>query len=536
MPPFRYDAPDTRSANSIAALMARQGDIEAQRAQASGQAWAGAAQAIGQAVSGTIAQATDPRRRLEQQAVTQGQELRAGQQRLDQVTAPYAPNGPQPEGAGPAAAQHPYLDAQGLYDIPKLTQALSASGLTHLAPELLKGAESINESILKHQDYEQKAAQQQTILFGDMADGVTKMVKAGMPFDQALDLAAAPGLATKRFDPQQFAQVKAQLLRLPTDQQQAALGQLMDAAAKLSPEKDLWKDAQRLDRYNRVTATNAVQELEKATFGIPQPDGSVKNVEGTFNKKTGEYAYQGQVVPNAVKDATPPPTTEAGLDAEFQKLEEKRLSGTTLTAAERAKWSAFKNRKTLGAVTNFNLNAGKVSDARLDKSYSDANRQLTTIRSPLDAQAERMGRLIESVNQKTPQADALIAPELLTVMAGGQGSGLRMNEAEISRIVGGRSNMESLKAALNKWQVDPTKALSITDAQRVQIRDLIAAVQKRTSEKLDAINTASESLIDAGDVESHRRIISDLRKKLDTVNMAGASTTGVNKDPLGLFK
>jgi hypothetical protein len=61
----------------------------------------------------------------------------------------------------------------------------------------------------------------------------------------------------------------------------------------------------------------------------------------------------------------------------------------------------------------------------------------------------RFGRLRDTLNQKSPQADALVAPELLTVIAGGQGSGLRMNEAEIARSVGGRSHLEDLKAALN---------------------------------------------------------------------------------------
>ena len=45
-------------------------------------------------------------------------------------------------------------------------------------------------------------------------------------------------------------------------------------------------------------------------------------------------------------------------------------------------------------------------------------------------------------------------------MAGGQGNGLRMNEAEISRIVGGRTNWESFKAKLGAWQ-SPRKLQSL---------------------------------------------------------------------------
>ncbi len=87
---------------------------------------------------------------------------------------------------------------------------------------------------------------------------------------------------------------------------------------------------------------------------------------------------------------------------------------------------------------------------RLDRSYQFNSTQLDKLAKPIEDQASRLERLQTTINQQTPQADALLAPELLTVMAGGQGSGLRMNEAEIPRVVGGRSNFESLKAALNK--------------------------------------------------------------------------------------
>lgn len=169
----------------------------------------------------------------------------------------------------------------------------------------------------------------------------------------------------------------------------------------------------------------------------------------------------------------------------------------------------------------------KDETGRLDRSYTQGNSALESIRKPIADQMDRFARLSETVNQSTPQADALIAPELLTVMAGGAGSGLRMNEAEISRIIGGRSNIEGLKAALNKWQLDPTKALSVTPAQRQQIRDLMGAVKQRTDAKLALVNAASQALIDAPDVETQRRIIADVRKKLDEVGNGAKASGGI---------
>jgi hypothetical protein len=127
---------------------------------------------------------------------------------------------------------------------------------------------------------------------------------------------------------------------------------------------------------------------------------------------------------------------------------------------------------------------------------------------------------VETINQNSPQADALIAPELLTVMAGGQGSGMRMNEAEIARIIGGRSKWESLKSSINQWSADPTKANSILPEQRNQIRSLIDAVNKKYQDRLDVVGDARYKLINATDPEEHKKIYGDLKKKLSSVGGA----------------
>jgi hypothetical protein len=161
---------------------------------------------------------------------------------------------------------------------------------------------------------------------------------------------------------------------------------------------------------------------------------------------------------------------------------------------------------------------GTRGDARSDRSYQYNNNELTKIGDPVDAAVSRLGRLQDTLNQNSPQADALVAPELLTVMAGGQGSGLRMNEAEISRVVGGRSKWESLKASINKWSLDPSTANSITPEQRKQIHALVDEVNRRLQSKQQIINDARNSLNNTDDVNEHRRIVSDTRTKLSGVD------------------
>lgn len=303
----------------------RAGEIQAQM-------WGNLGQSISQGVGNVIrAQQEAPINALNKAKVQDAQDLRAGQQQLDTLLQPQTPQGPA-EGGGNLPPTHPYLDANGLYDIPKLTSALASSGVSHLAPELLKGAESINASVEKHQQTQQALGQASTLLYGDMADGVTKMVKAGIPIDQALDMAAAPGLATQRFDPQQFAQMKTKLLSLPPEQQQAALGNLMDAASKVSGNKTLGKDAQELDRYGRVVASNVVAEKPteaSLAADLSSPDAAVRD--------------RAKKALDALKP--PPAPTEASLDAAAQALLAKKAAGGTLTTEEAANLKGYQDRK-----------------------------------------------------------------------------------------------------------------------------------------------------------------------------------------------
>jgi hypothetical protein len=156
---------------------------------------------------------------------------------------------------------------------------------------------------------------------------------------------------------------------------------------------------------------------------------------------------------------------------------------------------------------------------RADKSYKDISGQMDKLQKPLDDLASRFGRLEDTVKQGTPQADALVAPELLSVMAGGQGSGIRMNEAEINRIVGGRSKWEALKAAANKWSLNPDTATSITDAQRSQIRALMTAVSEKIAQKRQLLEQARTDLLKSTTPEEHRRILADVRSRVLSVDV-----------------
>ncbi len=152
--------------------------------------------------------------------------------------------------------------------------------------------------------------------------------------------------------------------------------------------------------------------------------------------------------------------------------------------------------------------------SQLDKSYQFHTSQVSALAKPLQDRQDRIDRLKQSLDQHTPQADALVAPELLTAMAGGQGSGLRMNEAEISRIVGGRTAFESLKSTLKKYINKPDQPFLITDEQRKQIYNLLDVVNNNVQSKQNAIIQAQQGLSEATTTAEHKKIFSNLRNQL----------------------
>jgi len=167
------------------------------------------------------------------------------------------------------------------------------------------------------------------------------------------------------------------------------------------------------------------------------------------------------------------------------------------------------------------VQTGNQGNARSDKSFQFNSTQLEKARKPIDDTVQRLGRLQDTLAQHNPQADALVGPELLSVMSGGQGSGLRMNEAEIQRIVGGRSAWENLKAAFQHWSTKPEDARSITPDQDKQIRALVDTVHQKLLKKQAILDEANQSLLESDDVKQHRQIVAGARQKLDAIDSGG---------------
>lgn len=174
---------------------------------------------------------------------------------------------------------------------------------------------------------------------------------------------------------------------------------------------------------------------------------------------------------------------------------------------------------------------GESDQKRIDDSYKTSRKEILDVQKPITDLDMRYQRLIATVNERTRQADALVAPELLTVMAGGRGTGLRMSEAEIARIVGGRSKWDTLRSNLNAWKdaADRGEGVSIPDAQRQEISQLLNAIGPQIKARNEIIAKASSALRGSKDVDEHRRIVSDMQDELNQLNVSGgAGGSGVS--------
>ena len=191
-------------------------------------------------------------------------------------------------------------------------------------------------------------------------------------------------------------------------------------------------------------------------------------------------------------------------------------------------------------VTNINTGLAALDreTARFAKPYekgiSDANTQLEKI---ADAKAMING---------SAEAQALGLPKVLTALVSGQGSGVRITQAELNSIGKARGLSGDVEGTLNSWAGKG----KLTPTQQQQLTGILDSVKDRITQKaavhsqaLDAINGAAtrEDAVKAD--KDARQKISDIEKSGgtpqhqvgDKVNLHGQQVTIKKLNPDGTF-
>ncbi len=277
-----------------------------------------------------------------------------------------------------------------------------------------------------------------------------------------------------------------------------------------------------LDRQNRLAdleERNVTSEIQARENPKPAAPHFSSSPQGIYNEQTGDVV---RPAPAAPKTMTP--VDNMTVDGKHTPLL-KDSEGNFYDATTR---QPIKGQ--LGVYEKPADTEGQ-NQRRTDSSYDRRNADLDKQAQPVSDSIQRVGRLMDTIDNGSPLADSVTAPELMVVMAGGQGSGVRITSAEINSIVGSQSKLEQLKAALKQYSTNPNEANKILEPMRGQIRAIVGKVHEKLQAKEQIIEDARQRLIDADDVKEQRQIVADMKKQLAAVDSGGG---GFNvTDPRG---
>jgi hypothetical protein len=389
-----------------------------------------------------------------------------------------------------------------------VTQVLLGGPHADLIPSYMQGVtkqQADQEAVRKTQLENQTSSL-------DLATRSFGAAKNQQDWDQSLATAHGLGVNTQAigipdvYSPE--AQAKVVQFGLSTKDKLAA-----DAAAQTSQSRADTVDLAR----DRLSDERIERTLNAAAGATNQAELDAARNQAL---KTGASPAQVNAIPMTFDPAAIAQYQRARLNPEQRTQADQAAATAAATAAAHTETARHNRVQESIEATRNQL---QQSAARGDRSYQAATHELDQIGKPITDAVARLGKLQDTLAQNSPQADALVAPELMSIMAGGAGSGLRMNEAEIERVIGGRSKWQDLQAAVNKWQLDPSKANSITPDQRRQIHDLTQAVSDKLYAKQNALNDAYKTVAGSQDVNDHRQAVLGVRQAIANVDAGGAA-------------
>lgn len=175
------------------------------------------------------------------------------------------------------------------------------------------------------------------------------------------------------------------------------------------------------------------------------------------------------------------------------------------------------DQKTAAAAVHKEEHAGKL--------YDDYNKQVEKNSAPMEAISARTTLLLHNLDAKDKQSDAQVAPELLSIASGGVGSGLRMNEAEISRVVGGRSVWDSLISMANKVREGEG---TFSDEQRAQMHKIGEYIYDRAAAVTVLYSDAKDRMLSDKDTPDQvRKDYNDAKRIANQIIRQGIIPQGV---------
>jgi hypothetical protein len=270
--------------------------------------------------------------------------------------------------------------------------------------------------------------------------------------------------------------------------------------------------------------TGTVHEDADGNMWVVHPDGSANAVapQGgqqlkgkTAEEKTGTVHEDGDGNMFIVKgDGTATPVTSKGqqlrgktsdkvASPEQQFLDEYKAKnpGSSIADAEKA----FK------AITPPEKPPNPESErAALDREATHYAGPHQKAVDAANAQLEKIDEASSMIGSNNAEAQALGIPKVLTALVSGQGSGVRITQAELNQIAHARGIQGDFQGFLNKL----SSGKSLTTDQQRQLAQVLSDAKVKISQKQAIANDALDRINSAKGREEMAGIDKDARKKL----------------------
>lgn len=197
------------------------------------------------------------------------------------------------------------------------------------------------------------------------------------------------------------------------------------------------------------------------------------------------------------------------------------------TPDEVAKLKANEKYRTAVGTNTFNLNQPFKEDQAVSRYYTTQQAAVDRLRTPISQQMERAHRTLDNLAHPGQVADSIVAPEFLSVMAGGFGTGLRMSEAELSRINMSQNHWAQLVGEFNKWKTGSNPV--IQPAMRAEMQMLLQLASDRADKKLALYDDYLAQMAESKSTSDMRAIAAKLRAEDSKLTTGDPEAYGYGK-------
>ncbi len=276
-------------------------------------------------------------------------------------------------------------------------------------------------------------------------------------------------------------------------------------------------------RHDPLTGTTtsggtkaAKLEAKEGTFlGVP--------TNANFNPDTGEYSIGGRVLPPGAFKPKESTATEAHntITTDQGIMQFNPKTGKYDIKAGNAPPKAEKDNSLAEA------NA-------LERSYNARDAELNKLKDKVDTGLTGIGQAKDLLAQNNPGANSLAAPAIIKAVVGGMGSGIRITQAELNTINGGRGKIDNFKSWLTSWSSDEKAYQALLPDQKIWLNGVLDKMAEKFAAKQLLISGASQALIDAKDATTHKQVIKDLNDHLEAIDLgkAGGKQSGGTTDAI----